>query len=183
MATLQEYATRPHVQRLVRLARTADDLAAAVDARDDAAVSRCPDAVNWSAKEVLCHLRDVEEQFILRFRTMLAQVEPTFLTLADMPPDPAAWGLVEGDRPPLDPDRWAGERQYLRQDATAALAAFRRRAETLAFLERLAPAQWQRASQHTTLGWMTYDDWLALIAAHDDKLLEQLQRALAGRAQ
>jgi uncharacterized damage-inducible protein DinB len=182
MATLEEYATRPRAERLERLARAADDLAAALAARDDATLSRRSDATSWSAKEVVCHLRDIEEQFILRFRTMLAQVEPTFLTLGDMPPDAAAWGLVEGDRPPLDPDRWAEERQYQRQDAAAALAAFRRRrAETLAFLDGLAPAQWQRASQHLTLGRMTYDDWLALVAAHDDKHLEQLERALAGR--
>ena len=52
---------------------------------------------------------------------------------------------------------------------------------TPVFLERLAPAQWQRASQHNPLGRMTYDNWPALVAAHDDKHREQFQRALAGR--
>ena len=47
--------------------------------------------------------------------------------------------------------------------------------------DRLAPEQWQRGSQHTTLGRMTYGDWVALMAAHDDNHLNQLNRALAGR--
>lgn len=168
-------------ERLARLERTADELAAATSGHDDASLSVRPDERNWCAKEVICHLRDIEEQFILRFRMILATDEPTFLTLGDMPPDPARWGLVAGDGFPLDPDRWAEERQYLRNDAALALSAFRRRREeTLALLARLTPMQWQRGSLHTTLGRMTCTDWVMLIAAHDDKHLAQLQRALRG---
>jgi hypothetical protein len=113
---------------------------------------------------------------------MLALDEPTFLVLGEMPPDRAAWGIVEGDPMPLDPDRWADERQYLRHDTGQALAALRgRRHESLALLRRLTPAQWQRGSVHVTLGRMTFADWVALIAAHDDKHLAQLLRALEGR--
>lgn len=46
--------------------------------------------------------------------------EPRFLVLGEMPHDRAAWGLGEGDPMPLDPDRWAEERQYQRNDALAA---------------------------------------------------------------
>jgi len=41
--------------------------------------------------------------------------------------------------------------------------------------------QWQRGSIHATLGRMTFDDWVTLIAAHDDNHLSQLERALEGR--
>ena len=83
----------------------------------------------------------------------------------------------------LSPDRWAEERQYLGNDAALALAAFRkRREESLVFLRRLSPEQWQRGSLHVTLGRMTFVDWAALMAAHDDKHLDQLKRALEGRA-
>jgi len=182
MATREEYARQPLAQRLDRLARTPDDFAAAVHGQDDAALSRQPDGENWSAKEIVCHVRDIEEQFILRFRTMLAMDEPKFLTLGDMPLNRAEWGLEASDGLPLDPDRWAHERQYLRQDTVAALIAFRtRREETLAFLRRLAPAQLQRGSVHTTLGRLTIDDWVALIGAHDDKHLDQLRRTLANQ--
>lgn len=182
MATRETYATIPIRQRLARLERTPEELAVAIQGQNDTILSRRPDTRNWSAKEVVCHLRDIEEQFILRFRTMLAMEDPKFLTLGDMPPHLSEWGLAEGDGAPLDPDRWAEERQYLRHDTDAALRAFgKRRAETLAFLRALTPEQWQRGSLHTTLGRMTFDDWVTLIAAHDDNHLAQLNRALRGQ--
>ena len=180
MASKDEYSKFPVERRLARLARTPDDLAAAVQGKSDAEVSRRPGPKRWCAKEVICHLRDLEELFLLRFEQMLGTDDPTFLVVGQMPPDPERWGIGGRIGMPLSPDRWAEERQYLRNDATLALAAFRnRREETLAFLGKLSPPQWGRGSIHVTLGRMTYGDWLALMAAHDDKHLGQLQRALA----
>jgi uncharacterized damage-inducible protein DinB len=177
-----EYARQPVAHCLERMERAADELAAAIDGQSDASLSRRPAPASWSAKEVVCHLRDIEELFVLRFRSMLAIDEPMFLVLGEMPDDRAAWGIVEGDALPLDPDRWAEERQYLRNDTERALAALRRRrGETHALLKRLAPERWLRGSIHVTLGRMTFADWVALIAAHDDKHLAQLRRALEGR--
>src|SRR2546429_4966697 len=68
MPTRQEYAKQPVANRLERIARTADDLAAAVGGRSDAVLSRRPDGKSWAAKEVVCHLRDLEELFMIRFR-------------------------------------------------------------------------------------------------------------------
>ncbi len=183
MPTREEYAKQPVEQRLKRLERTANELAAAVHGQSDATLSRRPDAKNWAAKEIVCHLRDIEELFMARFQTMLAMDEPKFLVLGAMPPDPEQWGIGEGVRPAIDPDRWAEERQYLRNDTAPALAAFSgRRQESLTFLRRLTPVQWQRGSVHVTLGRMTFGDWVALMAAHDDNHLHQLKRALEGRA-
>jgi len=39
-------------------------------------LGRRPDARNWSAKEIVCHLRDVEELFQVRFHMMVALDEP-----------------------------------------------------------------------------------------------------------
>ena len=182
MTTRMEYAQQPVAGCLERMERMGDEVAAAIHGQSDALLARRPGPASWSAKEVVCHLRDIEELFLLRFRTMLALDEPTFLVLGEMPPDRAAWGIVEGDALPLDPDRWAEDRQYLRNDTGQALAALRRqRQETLAVLGRLSPEQWQRGSVHVTLGRMTFADWVALIAAHDDKHLAQLRRALEGR--
>ena len=140
MPTREEYLNQPLETRLERLEGTPNELAAAIRGRDDAVLSRQPDTQAWSAKEVLCHLRDIEEQFILRFRTMLAMDDPKFLTLGDMPSNPAEWGMGDGEGPPLDPERWVEDRQYLRNDAGLALAAFRRRrGETLAFLQGSPP--------------------------------------------
>lgn len=119
---------------------------------------------------------------MMRFRTMLAMDEPKVLVVGARPQNPAEWGLVGGELP-VDPDRWAEERQYSRGDAAAALAAFRRRREeSLGFLNRLTSQQWQRGCLHPTLGRMTFNDWTALMAGHDDNHLAQLERALDGRA-
>jgi hypothetical protein len=118
---------------------------------------------------------------MMRFRTMLAMDEPKVLVAGARPKNPEEWGLAGGELP-VDPDRWAEERQYARADAVAALAAFRRRREdSLAFLERLTPDQWRRGCLHPTLGRLTFADWTALLAGHDDNHLAQLTRALAGR--
>jgi uncharacterized damage-inducible protein DinB len=163
MPTLEDVARQPRAQRLARLTRTADDLAAAIRGQAEDVLSRRPDAQNWAAKEVVCHLRDTEELFMERFQMILAMDEPK----------------LSG----LNPDRWAEERQYLRNDAGRALAHFRaRRAEGLARLRSLAPEQWTRGGIHATRGRVTADDLLTLMAWHDDNHLAQLARALEGRA-
>ena len=97
--------------------------------------------------------------------------------------------ILSVDEPKLVPpapdlaDRWAEDRQYLRCDVERALETFRkRRAESLAFLRKLGPSDWQRGGLHAVRGRMTIGDWVAVIAWHDDNHLDQLQRALEGRA-
>jgi len=183
MATRDEYRSQTVEERLQRLRRTPEDLARAIEGRTDEALSRRPDEGSWSAKEIICHLRDIEELFMLRFHMMLGTDEPTFLTLGDMPPHPERWGIGGRIGMPLDPARLAEDRQYRRHDTVLALSALhRRREEALIFLRRLTAAQWQRGSVHLLDGRMTFDDWVALIAEHDDEHLDQLTRALAGRA-
>jgi len=164
MPTMEEYAKQPTAQRLERLTRTADALAAAIKGRHESVMARRPDAKNWAPKEVVCHLRDTEEAFASRFEQILAMdVDPKLGT-------PTA-------------DRWAEERQYLRNDAAEALAAFRkRREETLATLRSLVGEQWKKGGIHATRGRMTLDDFLTLMAWHDDNHPDQLRRALEGKA-
>lgn len=163
MPTIEEYAKQPTAERIDRLRRTADELAAAIRGLSEAALSRRPDPKNWAAKEIVCHLRDTEESFVARIELILSIDEPKFM--------------------PIDPDRWAEERQYLRSDAGPAVEAFRRRREeTLALLAKLGPEQWKRAGIHATRGRMTCDTMLTLIAWHDDNHLAQIHRALEGRA-
>lgn len=163
MPTMEEYAKRPVAERLARAERTPDELAEAIRGRSDEELSRRPDARNWAAKEVLCHLRDVEESFQGRIEQALSMDEPRFLAVA--------------------PDRWAEERQYLRCDAAQALAHFRqRRRETLEMLRKLPADLLKRAGVHATRGRMTIDDLITLMAWHDDNHLDQLRRALDGRA-
>lgn len=163
MPTMEEYAKQPREQRLKRLERTADELVAAIRGQSDAALSKRPDAKSWAATEVVCHLRDAEELFMMRFETIMAADEPKLAA--------------------LDPDRWAQERQYSRNDAREAVSAFRkRREETLAFFRKLESDQWRRGGTHPVRGRFTIDDFATLMAWHDDNHLDQLKRALEGRA-
>lgn len=182
MPNREFYAGLSRDERLGRLARAPDDLAAAIQGRGERELAQRPDAKNWSPTEIVCHLRDIEEICMMRFRTMLAMDDPKVLVVGARPASPAEWGLV-GDEFPVDPDRWAEERQYARCDPAVTLAAFRRRrGESLDFFARLSPAQWHRACLHPTLGRVTFADWTALMPGHDDNHLDQLARALSGRA-
>jgi hypothetical protein len=179
MTSRDEYLKQPLPDRLARLAKTTDELADTVRGRDDAALSR-RGSDGWSAKDAICHLRDIEELCMLRYHLMLADDNPKVFVAGAQPKDLEAWG-IGGDVPfPLDPDRWREERQYDRNDAAEALAAFRRRrAEVLALLGKLSPEQWQRTSVHPEHGRVTFEEWTGGVASHDDNHLAQLQRALA----
>jgi hypothetical protein len=148
-------------EQMARMERTADDFAAEVSGVPDAVLARRPDGKNWSAREVVCHVRDIEESFMARLEAIMLMDEPKFL--------------------PVEPDRWVEERQYQRNDVTEALAAFRtRRGESLRFLRGLKPSQWERAGIHATRGPMSVKDFVGLMVWHDDNHLDQLRRALRG---
>lgn len=154
----------PVEDSLARLARTPDDLAAAIAGADDAALSRRPSAHAWSAKEIVCHVRDTEEPFLAFFQAMLDLDEPRY-------DDGSA------------PERWVDDRQYRRNDTVEALETFRRRrAESLAFLRHLTPAQWARRGIHPARGMLTLAEFGGLLAAHDGDHVDQLRRALKGSA-
>ena len=154
----------PVEDSLARLARTPDDLAAAIAGADDAALSRRPSAHAWSAKEIVCHVRDTEEPFLAFFQAMLDLDEPRY-------DDGSA------------PERWVDDRQYRRNDTVEALETFRRRrAESLAFLRHLTPAQWARRGIHPARGMLTLAEFAGLLAAHDGDHVDQLRRALKGSA-
>ena len=163
MPTMDDYAKQPVEQRLKRMERTADELAATIQGQSVATLVRRPDEKNWAGVEVICHLRDAEEAFGARFQMFLAMEDVKLL--------------------PTDTDRVAVDRQYLRCDAGEAVEAFRRhRAENLVTLGKLSADQWKRGGTHPQRGRMTFEDFTALMAWHDDNHLDQLKRALAGRA-
>ena len=180
MPSRDDYLQQPLADRLARLAQTPDELSAAVRGQDDAALSRRA-SDGWSAKDVICHLRDIEELVILRYHLMLADDNPKIFVVGAPPRDAETWGIGGGVPFPLDPDRWRVERQYERHDAVEALAAFRRRREeVLALLNNLSPEQWRRTCVHPERGRVTFEDFAAGVASHDDNHLAQLRRALQG---
>jgi hypothetical protein len=86
---------------------------------------------------------------------------PQILTLGATPEALAAWGIGGSVGHPLDPDRWAEDRQYERHDPTEALRAFAR-----------------RGGIHQARGRKDLGEWVVSLAGHDDNRLGQLRRAL-----
>lgn len=162
-ARIAAWGRRPRPERLARLAATARELRDALDGADAASLARRPAPEAWAAVEIVCHLRDVEESFHERLTRILGEDEPRF--------------------PTTNPARWALERQYVRQDARHAAEVFEsRRDETLALLRGLAPGAWTRAGhQVDSRGRRTVEDFLTVMAWHDENHLAQLARALSGQ--
>jgi DinB superfamily len=177
MTTLTEVARQPLERRMARLALTADDFALAMQGQPEAVLARRPAAMSWAAKEIVCHVRDTEEMFLLRLETIAAMDEPK-IAAAGMGPRILA---LKPDGQAAAPDRWAKDRQYLRNDTADALATFRRLREwTLAHLAALSPEQWHRGGIHPRRGRLTIEDFVTDMAWHDDNHLDQLRRALEG---
>src|SRR5580765_4429971 len=112
MPTFDEYRVLPVADRLRRLEQTPGELEEAIADHDDAELGRRPDPRSWSAKEILCHLRDVEELFQGRFHTIVALDEPRILVLGATLEALAPWRIGTLVPHPLAPDRWVDERQY-----------------------------------------------------------------------
>jgi len=162
MHTFDEVGAMSRDEQVARMRRAPDDLGAAIRGQSEAVLSKRPDDKNWAANEVICHLRDVEELFQVRMKMMLAAENVPLL--------------------PTEQDRWAEERQYLRNDAEHALRSFRRRRdETLTFLAGLKPEDWLRTAVHPARGRMAVKDFVTLLSWHDENHREQLQRAVEGR--
>jgi hypothetical protein len=93
----------------------------------------------WSVKEIVCHLRDMEEAaYLERYRRMLSEDQPFM--------------------PSVDQDRLAHERDYIKQDVRRALAEFSQfRAATIATLEAAPLESFDRVGRHETDGPMTVE--------------------------
>ena len=172
-------ATRDHIERL---ACGPDDVARALGDRDDHTLGTRPADGAWSAREIVCHLRDVEELFQLRLHTILALDEPSILVFGASAVALAAWRIADRYDHPLNPERWAEDRQYARHDTRHALAAFtRRRAAVVALLQSLTSTDWDRIGIHPRQGRLSMRDWVAGFVGHDANHLDQLRRAVDGR--
>ena len=132
-----------------------------VGCASEESLARRPAHDAWSVTEILCHLRDVEEFYLQRVQTILANRDPVITV--------------------FDPERWAVDRQYARCAGRPALEAFtRRRAETLTVLDAIADDDWERGGSHAQRGWMTVRRIVHGWAKHDDEHVDQIRRALNG---
>ena len=141
--------------RLRRLAETCEELPGLIaDLSHPQLAIRAADG-GWSVGWVVCHLRDVEEAYFERVGFILSNERPFLST--------------------FDPDRWAAERQYRRQDPHLALERFlSARRATLAALRTLAPPEWERGGRHSLRGFMTIRRIVHGWAKHDTEHIAQI---------
>jgi hypothetical protein len=117
-----------------------------------------PTHEKWSIVEVVCHLADEERD---DFRRRLD------LTLHH-PGEP--W-------PPIDPPRWAVERNYNARDLASSLADFlAERRRSLEWLRGLADIDLEASCEHPGLGRLTAGDLLVSWLAHDLIHVRQIDR-------
>jgi hypothetical protein len=114
----------------------------------------------WSVLYIICHMRDVEEIFTDRARSLLAEPSPIFRVVSNEV-------LIERGN-------------YAAQDLRTALAAYTaRRAAFIAMLEPLADEQWLLSGTHPEQGPGTLLDVAINSGLHDVDHQEQIIRCLA----
>lgn len=134
-------------------------IARAVARGRGARLRRRPAPREWSVVEVLAHLLDGEIALGFRIRKIAAEPGSTLA--------------------PWDQEKWTPGLRHRRAHARTVLAAFAAlRADTLALLRRLTPAQRRAAGRHPEYGRLRIDQLLAHWAEHDLLHLEQIQATL-----
>lgn len=114
----------------------------------------------WGLTEILCHLRDVEQEVNLpRLKKVIDEADP-FLP-----------GMVT--------DPWAEERQYICQDAATALASFTQsRLQMLSLLESLSAEGWRRTARHAIFGPTHIKELAGINAGHDRLHVQQVRKTV-----
>ena len=113
----------------------------------------------WSIVEVVCHLRDAEEEAFSRMRLMRDNAHPVIVA--------------------YDQDLWARERNYAEASLREALAAFNRfRAQHVTELAQLSPQEWERTGQHEEQGTITISSHTLHMVSHDALHAAQIARQL-----
>ena len=148
---------------MAALAAAPRRLAARIRRARGSSLRRRPAPREWSVVEVLAHLLDVE--IALSFRVRKAAAEPgSVLT-------------------PWDQERWTPGLRHQRAEPRGTLAAFAAlRADTVALLRRLTPAQRRAVARHPEYGRLRVDQMVAHVAEHDLNHLQQIQTTLKALA-
>ena len=135
-----------------------DRLARLLERLDDVRAAQRPSEEEWSAAEVVAHLRDVDEIYGHRIARSLAEDDPLF---EDFDQE-AAVEARRGQTLPL---------------AETFEAFARGRADLVARLRGLNDAQWARTGRHPVRGTETVLDNLRTLYRHDQAHAEQIREA------
>jgi hypothetical protein len=152
-------------QVLTMLASTPPRLAALTAGRDPAQLQTPATPAEWSANEVLAHMRACADMWGNCIGAMITQDRPTLRA--------------------VNPRTWIKQTDYREQEFQPSLRAFTtQRADLLAVLEPLPPASWARAATITGAGAVLertvlfYAQWLARHERPHVKQIERMVRTL-----
>lgn len=114
----------------------------------------------WCITEILCHLRDVDNEVNYpRIKAVLTENNP-FL-------------------PGMDTDPWAYQRVYIEQDCDEALDSFTRiRTKITEHLDAITEEAWQLTARHAIFGPTRLYELVKIIAGHDKLHIQQVQKNL-----
>jgi FMN phosphatase YigB (HAD superfamily) len=119
-----------------------------------------PEPDEWAPNEIICHLRDLDQEVnIPRIKRILSQDNP-FISGADTHP-------------------WADERQYILQDGEKVLTEFILiRNELLSILAELDEQGWERTARHAIFGPTSLSEVVRIFTGHDQLHVRQMYRTL-----
>ena len=152
-------------QNLKVLAATPSRIAELTEGLTAAQLLTPPEPGEWSARDVLAHLRACSDMWGKYITVILREDRPTFKA--------------------MNPTTWIKHTNYLEQEFEASLQAFTaQRTELLAVLKSLPPNAWSRAATVTGAGKPrertvhTYAMWLANHEASHFRQMELIAKAL-----
>lgn len=119
-----------------------------------------PSPDEWSLVEILCHLRDSEQEINRpRLERMMRETEPFI----------AGQSIAERSR----------ERGYIHQDGNAAFCDYlSARLETLTILKSLTDKDWNRKARHSIFGPTTLLEMVGFMTTHDRLHIQQIWKLL-----
>lgn len=128
---------------------------------DDEALTHVQDDGEWSARDILCHLRDHELEIDRPRLAQIMEAENAFISATGYDPT-------------------ASTAQFAHQDARDALREFaERRIATVNMLNGMAPVLWQRRARHSIFGPTSFGEMVQFMAEHDRIHRRQMRLALA----
>ena len=142
------------------LRKTPVILAHLLDGVTQAQAEACRDGVDgWNLLYIVCHLRDMEAQYLGRIQDLLAIPNPVFRTVSNQE-------LIERN-------------QYAAQHFQGVLVEYQaRRAQTIALLETLTDEQWLLSGSHPEQGPATLLEVAVNCGLHDIDHMEQIVRCV-----
>ncbi len=149
-------------QVLALLAATPPRIAELIVGLTESQLHAAPNPGEWSANEVLAHLRSCADMWGGSMLTIIHQDTPTIRA--------------------INPRTWIKSTNYLEQKFQPSLRAFaRQRTELLAVLESLAPKDWSRTALVTGVGKpleKTMLSYAQRLVVHERPHLKQIERSV-----